>query len=613
MKRQTTKQVIMSLLGLGACQLTFAGCYPFIPAYYAAGYLESGARTMLSTLMFAGMAVLLPITEMVKYLMAMFVTMAVIRFAEWANKGCFVWIGALAAAVSTTLVSVFGGLMNLRTRTPTAISLMEGIFIFGATLVISRGLHMFLEWRPIWRKEEKTSPPASREERLLTYAQSFQGLSAVFNKMNVDHSDFGSEEMGRIQNEITGKLCASCDSCAVCWDSPASPMYDYLSGLIESIRQVGKADQEMQTRLQEYCPYGRDMVEEAVAVFERARLNMAWYNRLLENREVIAEQLDAMAYIMEDCAKESRDISHEKKRNLMELTYRARERGLRLNEAKLYEKADGRLQLQIRAVARNGCVPVREMTKAVEHSIDRPMMPHRDVKAIIGREEALLIYEEDTIYKSIQGVARLIKDGAAISGDNFSFLERENGQVIMSLSDGMGSGSRACKESEMVIELVEKFLEAGFGVETAIRMMNSAMVMKGEDDLFSTVDISVIDLYSGNCEIFKIGASATFIRHKNEVECLLSTSLPVGVYHKLEIEQMTKRLRDGDFLVMVTDGVLEYLHVLQPEETLQEIIESIDTNNPGTMAKKILERVLLFTGGKVSDDMTVLVSGIWEK
>lgn len=613
MKRQTTKQVIISLLGLGTCQLTFAGCYPLIPAYYAAGYLEGGGRMMLSVMMFAGMAVLLPITEMVKYLMAMCVTMAVIRFAEWANKGCFSWVGALAAGVSTTLIGVFGGLMNLRTRTPTAISILEGIFIFGATVVISRLLHMFLEWQPVWRREEETPPPASREERLMTYAQSFQGLSEVFNKMNVSHSEFGSEELGRIQNEITGKMCASCDSCALCWESPASPMYEYLSGLIESIRRAGKADEEVQIRLQEYCPYGRDMVEEAVSVFERTRLNMAWYNRLLENREVIAEQLDAMAYIMEDCAKESRDISREKKRCLTELTYRARERGLKLSEARLYEKSDGRLQLQVRAAARNGCVPVREMTKAVEHSIDRPMMPHKDVKAIIGKEEALLVYEEDTIYKSIQGVARLIKDGAAISGDNFSFLERENGQVILSLSDGMGSGSRACKESEMVIELIEKFLEAGFGVETAIRMMNSAMVIKGEDDLFSTVDMSVVDLYSGNCEIYKIGASATFIKHKNEVECLLSTSLPVGVYHKLEIEKMTKQLEDGDFLVMVTDGVLEYLHVPHPEETMQEIIESIDTNNPGTMAKKILERVLLFTGGKVADDMTVLVSGIWEK
>ena len=35
------------------------------------------------------------------------------------------------------------------------------------------------------------------------------------------------------------------------------------------------------------------MVEEAVRVFEKANLNRAWYNRLLENRQAIAEQLIA--------------------------------------------------------------------------------------------------------------------------------------------------------------------------------------------------------------------------------------------------------------------------------------------------------------------------------
>ena len=89
-------------------------------------------------------------------------------------------------------------------------------------------------------------------------------------------------------------------------------------------------------------------------------------------------------------------------------------------------------------------------------------------------------------------------------GDNFSFLELERGEFLLGLSDGMGSGSMACKESEMVLDLVERFLEAGFSVETAIRMMNSAMVMKGADDLYSTVDLCKINLYTGMAKLYKI-------------------------------------------------------------------------------------------------------------
>ena len=159
----------------------------------------------------------------------------------------------------------------------------------------------------------------------------------------------------------------------------------------------------------------------------------------------------------------------------------------------------------------------------------------------------------------------------------------------------------------------ERFLEAGFSVETAIRMMNSAMVMKGADDLYSTVDLCKINLYTGMAKLYKIGAAATFIKRGAEVECITSQSLPVGAQVQMDISVQETKLTGGDFVVMVTDGVLEYLHVKKPEDTMQEIIESIQTNNPGILAKKIMERVMLFTGGKAKDDMTVLAACIWEK
>ena len=65
--------------------------------------------------------------------------------------------------------------------------------------------------------------------------------------------------------------------------------------------------------------------------------------------------------------------------------------------------------------------------------------------------------------------------------------------------------------------------------------------------------------------------------------------------------------------MLLTDGVLDYLKVPMPEDTMREILDTIETNNPGQIAKQILERILLFTAGKVPDDMTVLVAGIWKK
>lgn len=89
MKKLRTKQAVICFIGVAVCKLGFAGCYPFIPAYFAAAYLERGGRLLLGIGMFLGMAFMLPLTLMTKYVMTLLVTMVIIKLAEWVNKGCY--------------------------------------------------------------------------------------------------------------------------------------------------------------------------------------------------------------------------------------------------------------------------------------------------------------------------------------------------------------------------------------------------------------------------------------------------------------------------------------------------------------------------------------------
>ena len=73
-------------------------------------------------------------------------------------------------------------------------------------------------------------------------------------------------------------------------------------------------------------------------------------------------------------------------------------------------------------------------------------------------------------------------------------------------------GWRPAERAREVVELLEQFLESGFSQETAAKMVNSALVMKGQDGMFSTVDICAVDLYTGICNFLKAGACATFIK-----------------------------------------------------------------------------------------------------
>ena len=177
----------------------------------------------------------------------------------------------------------------------------------------------------------------------------------------------------------------------------------------------------------------------------------------------------------------------------------------------------------------------------------------------------------------------------------------------------MGSGFGACKESEQVIELLEQFLDAGFGRETAVKMIHSAMMMQNGGQIFSTVDLCTVNLYTGQCELLKVGASTTFVRRRDWVEAVTSTSLPLGMLRNVDYECTKKQLHSGDFVIMVSDGVLDALPGRNAQDMMKELILQINTSNSREMARRLLEKVLSFQQRKAADDMTILVGGFWKK
>ena len=565
MNKRKWKEIGIYALAVLVGKVEFVGCFPMIPAFFTVAYMEEINRTLLLIFSIFGMALFIPVQAMAKYTMAILVTAVVIKLIEWADKTCRTWVGAISMAASMFLITIAGEVLQIRNRAVVWMGGLESLLIAGIVLLASPIIHYFLEENISWKKsrEAKTGTTTPEHgEKLQSYAKSFSGLSQIFSRMNQYKSNFEPEEMGKMQQEIAGKICMSCNQCAICWQEDTSPMYEVFYRLIHSLEKRGVAEEEVQQDLKHYCPYSDTIIEEATGVFEKAKLNLSWYNRLLENRGVIAQQLDAMADIMEDCAKEYIDVSQSKGRVLASVKYRLKERGIVVNDIHLYERQNGRLSLQMKVCSKWGnCVTIKEIAKGVTQGMKRTMVPGKYVRSLVGKEEAYLTFEEDTVFHGLHGVARLTKDNAQVSGDSFSVLELDGGDYVLALSDGMGSGI----------------------------------------------------LYSGKCDFYKIGAATTFIKHGEEVECISSTTLPAGIFQQIEIEKSSRQLKDGDFVILVTDGVLDYLRVPAPEETLREILETIETNHPGQLAKEVLERILLFTAGRVPDDMTVLVAGIWEK
>lgn len=278
------------------------------------------------------------------------------------------------------------------------------------------------------------------------------------------------------------------------------------------------------------------------------------------------------------------------------------------------DKVEGRRQVFLNMRARSGqCISMWETAQILSEVCGCHMTPETGSRCIVNGEYHTIHFVEDVSYQMMYGVSRLTKEKEKVSGDNYVCRQEDGGRFVMCLSDGMGSGMEACRESESVVELLEQFLDSGFSQETAAKMVNSALVLKRQDGMFSTVDICAVDLYTGICNFLKAGASSTFIKRDHWVEAITSESLAVGLVQQIDFDTASRKLYHGDYLIMMTDGVLDALPLEREEETMKEIIMDIKEDSPKEISRGILERVLGYSDYRARDDMTVLVAGMWKK
>ena len=345
----------------------------------------------------------------------------------------------------------------------------------------------------------------------------------------------------------------------------------------------------------------------------RDRENYLWQGKLNENRELLALHLKEMATLITDVLEESYDYIElgEKKRKQMIRAFK--EQGILIKDIYIMENEKQRLQISISMrMLREGVFTVEEVADFISVLFDTRLLASKNSPFFLKDEYETVVFEEEAKYDILTGVAKTVKGNERVSGDNYTVAEIQNGQIVIALSDGMGSGEKACGDSEKVIELLERFLEAGFSKNMAVEMINSALVARLEEQNMSTLDICDIDLYDGTVEFLKAGASYTFIKRDDYVEPVFSSALPLGIFYHMDMETQTKQLREGDYIIMISDGVLDSIPGESKENILQDFIARLSISGPQELANRIMQFSIGQSAGQIRDDMTVLVIGIWE-
>ncbi|MCL1882643.1 MAG: stage II sporulation protein E [Defluviitaleaceae bacterium] len=458
-------------------------------------------------------------------------------------------------------------------------------------------------------KEETT-------RRLDSFASAFGKLADTFSGLSKPKTGLNKHDIGLLIDDLAARACGGCPSREWCWEEDLYNTHSQIFSMLNACASGGTASlDDMDKKFCRDCKSPEILLQELNAIFNIYRNDLRWHNRIAESRELISQQLHGVSGIVK-CLSDEIDMSLRFHEGLEEEMIMALlKQKIEVTSVIVLEDNAGKYRVSINhkpCIGKKSCAT--EILPVLNAVLKRKMRVEGgdcDVKSGVCHAR----FMEDQKLRITSGVAHRAKSSRG-SGDSYSSMELRNGSSLLVLSDGMGSGERAKRESAATVGLLEDFIESGFDKELAVRMINSVLILKSSEESFSTLDICSVDLYTGRAEFIKIGAAETFLLRDNKVSIIRSASLPIGMLNNVDLEITERELKHGDVILMVTDGVTSAgsaTENLSDDDWIKPTLKSCRYTSPQDIADHILSEAERRSRSGLKDDMTVLAARVWEK
>lgn len=348
-----------------------------------------------------------------------------------------------------------------------------------------------------------------------------------------------------------------------------------------------------------------------------SNLNFIWKKKVDESKKNVSTQLEGVSEAISNLAEEISPRQVEKfvaEKEKIKIFLKQKE--MDIKDISIKQEETGRYSVTLyTGVCENvdgtQC-NIKKIAQILSKVLNSDMVLQKQECGLrLNKENCMYTYISKDKYGLQVGIAKSTKKGSPVSGDTSIQTKLDDGKYLLALSDGMGSGPEARKSSKIAIKMLERLLTSGFEKDTSIKLINSTLSANTEEDMYATLDIQILDLYSGNIEFIKNGACPTYIKRDNEVQILKSESLPTGILEDIDLEVYDKDLEDGDIIVMCSDGILDSnTEYLNKELWVKYLLEDIQTDDVQKIADIIVNEARDNDYGSEKDDMTVIVAKV---
>lgn len=363
------------------------------------------------------------------------------------------------------------------------------------------------------------------------------------------------ESFDFVVEQVARTTCQSCTRRSRCWVRGYATAMDGLQHLKPVLESKGRVEvQDLPGQLS-VCIHPADLCTAANHGYRLWRSRRQTRARASMLRTALTEQYSALAGALAQLAAKLGQAGLPDPRREAKLAQLFAELGLDALECSVTADLAGRLTASV-TICRTHFTQeeisglVEEVSRLCRRDMDLPEITH-------CRTVTMLTFGEKPLFTAEFGAAGHAAAGQSVSGDALDQFCDTSGRAQMLLCDGMGTGRAAAVDGQMAARLTAQLLRAGFAAESAARLVNVALGLKGaEQEAGATLDLLTVDLYTGRAGLFKAGAAPSFLVRGGVPRMLDGASLPMGMLDSLVGRSTTFALDDGDWVVLVSDGAL---------------------------------------------------------
>ncbi|MBJ6361262.1 stage II sporulation protein E [Paenibacillus sp. GCM10012307] len=452
-------------------------------------------------------------------------------------------------------------------------------------------------------------------QRVTQFSEVFRQLARSFSPLvqTTDTVKKREEEVDHFMNVVAEKTCASCHRKNLCWEGKFYQTYNLMTEMMLSIEEDRKPGvKEVPREWKTHCVKPQQVLGVMQQQYELHQHDQNYKKQLQDARQLVADQLSGVSQVMEDLAKEIKREGQELHLQEEQIREALEGLGLSIQSVDIISLEEGNVEIEITHTFGKG---YDECRKIIAPLLSDILGEHIAVKTERYAEQtghpSKVQFGSAKEYEVETGIAGAAKGGDLLSGDSFSTVELGNGKFAVAISDGMGNGERARLESSTALSILQQLLQSGMDEKLAIKSVNSVLLLRSSDEMYATVDVALIDMYTAKTTFMKIGSTPSFIKRGSEVIMITANNLPVGILQEIDVDLIRVQLQPGDTLIMMTDGIYDAPgHAVNKELWMKRVIQEIQEDQPQEIAEQLLDKVVRHHDGQIIDDMTVVVAKI---